>query len=59
MNTVSGNYDTKEREIWVVKKLLDQAHVPYASVEKYDLADDADILVVLRNGRRILIEVKE
>lgn len=56
---ISGNYRTTDREIWVVKKILDDNRIPYQSVDKYDIADDGDILVTLTNGKSFLIEVKE
>lgn len=56
---ISGNFATTEREINIVKRILDAEGVPYISVQKYANADDGDVLVTLENGKTILIEVKE
>lgn len=56
---ISGNYDMAEREVAVVKKILDGNAIPYKEVKKYENADDGDVLVVLADGREVLIEVKE
>lgn len=56
---ISGNYSTWDREIRVVKKILDENNIAYRSVDKYDDADDGDILVILDSGKQFVIEVKE
>lgn len=56
---ISGNYQTKEREIAIVKRILDKNSIPYLDVQEYKNADDGDVCVVLPDGREILIEVKE
>lgn len=56
---ISGNYSTQQRELGVVKKILDENRIAYHSLEKYPVASDGDILVTLANGRKFLIEVKE
>ena len=56
---ISGNFQTAEREVGVVKRILDENSIPYREVRKYEIADDADVAIVLNDGREILIEVKE
>lgn len=57
--SISGNYNTTEREIDIVKKILNSNNIYYEKVEKYHNADDADIIVTLSEGKTFLIEVKE
>lgn len=56
---ISGNYDTAKREVAIVKRILDKNAISYQDVKKYENADDGDVVVVLPDGRKILIEVKE
>lgn len=57
--SISGNYNTAKTEIDIVKKILDDNNICYEKVEKYDKADDADVIVTLSKGKTFLIEVKE
>lgn len=58
--SMSGNYNTAEKEVEIVKKLLNVAGVEYASVQKYEgNPDDADVTVTLRNRKQVTVEVKE
>ncbi|MDE7215630.1 MAG: hypothetical protein K2O08_02355 [Clostridia bacterium] len=55
---ISGNFNTAERELEVVKLLLEKNGVKYANVEKCENADDGDV-VVNAYGKIVIIEVKE
>ena len=55
---ISGNFNTKKREIEAVKALLTQRGVEYTKVEECSDANDGDV-VVTAYGQRIIIEVKE
>lgn len=56
---ISGNYNTENREIEIVKRIFDKHSIPYLRIEKYENADDGDILVQLSEQKQLLIEVKE
>ena len=56
---ISGNFQTADREVAIVKRILDEKAISYLKVEKYGNADDGDVVVVLPDGREIVIEVKE
>ena len=56
---ISGNYNTTDKEVRVIAKIFDLYGIPYKNISKHQNADDADILVVLPNSNKILIEVKE
>jgi len=56
---ISGNYDTTDREIEIVKKLFKANGVEYKSVKKHKFANEGDVLVTLPDDSQILIEVKE
>lgn len=56
---ISGNFNTLEREIDIVKQILNIEKIPYIRVEKFGNPNDGDILVVFKNGKNVLIEVKE
>lgn len=56
---ISGNYRTADKEVAIVKRILDEKAIPYQEVKKYDNADDGDVAVVLPDGREVIIEVKE
>ncbi len=56
---VSGNFETTERELDVVRRILEKESIPYAKIIKNADPDDGDVSVRLENGRTILIEVKE
>lgn len=56
---ISGNYETTDREVEIVKRIFDLHNIKYQDIQKYDIANDGDVLVVLDDGRDILIEVKE
>lgn len=56
---ISGNYHTKTREINIVSKIFDMYRINYKSITKHPSANDGDILVVLPDNRKIIVEVKE
>ena len=56
---ISGNYQTAAREVAIVKRILDEKAISYKEVKKYDNADDGDVVVVLPDGREVIIEIKE
>lgn len=56
---VSGNFNTAEREVSVVKRILTANGVKFQSVTKYSNPDAGDVLVILEDGTPLLIEVKE
>ena len=57
---ISGNYNTTEREIEIVNKLLSDADISFYSIEKSNNADNEDIVVKnTKNHAHIAIEVKE
>ena len=56
---ISGNYNTTDRESRIVANLFDMYQIPYKNITKYTDANAGDILVILPDGREILIEVKE
>lgn len=58
MVNISGNFDTKEKEIRVVKDLLDMRGVNYDDVIECADADAGDV-VILSGGKEIVVEVKE
>lgn len=57
--SISGNYNTSQFEINIVTSILKQNGIGFQSVKKHSLADDADVLVTLSNGKEFTIEVKE
>ncbi len=58
--TISGNFKTAEKEVDVVKHILEINDVSYEAVTKYTVNwYEGDVLVALSNGKRFLIEVKE
>ncbi len=58
MRNLSGNYNTTNVELDIVKQLFDNADVPYTNIRKCSDADAGDI-VVTAYGKDIIIEVKE
>ena len=56
---VSGNFNTAEREVSVVKRILTANGVKFQSVTKYSDPNAGDVLVILEDGKNVLIEVKE
>lgn len=56
---ISGNYDTTDRECSIVARLFNMYEIPYKSISKHQDANAGDVLVILFNGKEILIEVKE
>lgn len=56
---VSGNFNTAEREVSVVKKLFELNGVKFQSISKHIYANAGDVLVILENGKHLVIEVKE
>ncbi len=56
---ISGNYHTTTREINIVSRIFSMHGINYKSITKHQNANDGDILVVLPDDRKILIEVKE
>ena len=56
---ISGDFNSTQRELGIVKKIFDAESIEYESIEKNADADAGDVLVKLKNGRQILIEVKE
>lgn len=58
MANMSGNFDTAQRELAVVKYVLDKSGIKYENLKKYPIASDADISFECDN-KEILVEVKE
>lgn len=56
---ISGNYNSTDKEVSIVARIFDMYKIPYESISKHENADDADILVILPDNNKILIEVKE
>ncbi len=57
---ISGNYNTHEREIYIVKRILDATNIRYTNVEKCLNADECDVLVYIENHQTpISVEIKE
>lgn len=56
---VSGNFNTTEREVSVVKRLFALNGVKVQSITKHKDANAGDVLVILEDGTRLVIEVKE
>lgn len=56
---ISGNYNTEQREVAIVRRIFDERGIAYSKIEKYANANDGDVCVYFSNGKTILIEVKE
>lgn len=56
---ISGNFNTEEREIFIVKQILEKNNIPYKEVSKLPEADDGDVKIVFQNGIEKIIEIKE
>ena len=56
---ISGNFDTTQKEIDSVKEIFQNEGVEFKSIIKNPDGDAGDILVTLKNDKKILVEVKE
>lgn len=56
---VSGNFNTAEREVAVVKKLFEANGVEFKSITKHLNANAGDVLVTFEDDSKLVIEVKE
>lgn len=56
---ISGNYETAQKEIDSVKEILNIEGIEFQKIIKSPNADDGDVLVDLKDNKKILIEVKE
>lgn len=56
---ISGNFNTTEKELLCVQEIFTQQGIKVEKIEKNPNADDGDVLVTLKSGRIINIEVKE
>jgi len=56
---ISGNYNTKDKEIKIVEDYLKSNNIPYIDIRKYDEFDAGDVIVTFPNKYYSLFEVKE
>lgn len=56
---ISGDFETAQKEINCVTEIFNKQGIDFLNIEKNPNADDGDVLVALKNGRIINIEVKE
>lgn len=59
MMNISGNFETTNRELLCVKSAFKECGIEFEKVEKNSIANDSDVLVTLKNGTIISVEVKE
>lgn len=56
---ISGDFETTQKEIDCVTEIFKQQGIDVLKIRKNPKPDDGDVLVTLKNGRVINIEVKE